>query len=113
MGEAEEKLFKIGTNRSKHARNRSKCLPQPRYVTEFEHRHASWIKSQLHTKACIFLQKSETNAGRTGSMKRQSSMSDPENSTQLLRAGRVLDWSNPRLDRFELADRTGKDREAG
>ena len=36
-----------------------------------------------------------------------------ENSTQLVRAGRALNWSDPRFNRFELADRTaGKDREA-
>ena len=59
--------------------------------------------SGVHTSSKI-----ETNAGRTGSMKRRPHMSDPENSPQLLCAGRALDWGDPRLDRFELAESTSR-----
>ena len=41
-------------------------------------------------------------------MKRRSRMSDPENNPQLFRAGRALDWSDPRLDRSELAESTSR-----
>ena len=39
-------------------------------------------------------------------MKRGPHMSDPENNPQIFRAGRALDWSDPGLDRFELAEST-------
>ena len=57
--------------------------PIPKRTPAGRHRHASCTKLQLHTKG-VHVNSEITNCGRTGSMKRRSRMSDPENSTQIL-----------------------------